>query len=620
MVRWILLVLALLATACSGASEDPTVAGAPDDPAPTATPAFDPEELESVPEVGSAAVDPPSERPLRNIRSDEVEYVLSNEPDCLAVVAVVADQPMERSGCGQDDEISQYFFCRVEFEPDADSDMTDGNCSEGDRMFYTRFTRPVLLCIPGFEVTALDIKVLDAGEPYLKGWETFPIVLDPDGSPYLDYAGESFDRDLEQCRVAHGLVAPTPTPEPPATPTPVPPPAAVLTGAQVLADDGFALLAGQRVGLLANHTSTAVEATGVERPLPELLAEHPDVQLTALFAPEHGVFGDEDAGVVVGDTALAGVPVYSLFDVNTQRFKPTPEMLTDVDVLVYDIQDVGVRTYTFISTMGLAMQAAAENGKAFVVLDQINPQGGENVEGFIRTPDQDSFIGKFPIPLNYGLTVGELAQAIKGEAWLPGLSDLDLTVVELQGWTPDLVWLETEQDWVPPSPGLPRVISALAYPGTVLFEATSLSFGKGTPSPFTTLGAPWVDSFALAEELNSRGLTAGFEPTSFIPRSSEIAPTPKFEGEQLEGVDMVVGLGFEYRAVETAIHMLEVLQAQANAAQVTLIDRPDTFDLLAGTTQLRTMLESGAAAEEIIAAWQDEVTTWDAAMDAYRLY
>lgn len=415
-------------------------------------------------------------------------------------------------------------------------------------------------------------------------------------------------------------VPPTSTPVPPtvtavpATATPVPAPKGIRSGAQVMVDNNFDILTGKRVGLIGNQTSTAT-VNGVERPLSELLAEAPGIELTALFAPEHGVFGNVDAGVVVGDTSLAGVPVYSLFDLNVQRFAPTADMLANVDVLVYDLQDVGSRTYTFISTMGLSMQAAAQNGKGFVVLDQINPQGGLVVEGFVRTPDQESFISQFPIPLNYGLTAGELAQAIVGQGWIDA-PNLELAVVPLDGWTRELSWDDTDQLWIAPSPSLPSTYSTYAYPGTVLFEATTLSVGRGTDAPFRKLGATWIDANALALDMEQHGVF--LEPTTFTPTASAEVPNPKYLGMELPGIDLV---GWsDTGPVGATVYLLVTLQTQANQAEVQLIDRPETFDLLAGTTQLRTMLENGNSAQEIIDAWQGEVEAWITAMNPYVLY
>ena len=250
--------------------------------------------------------------------------------------------------------------------------------------------------------------------------------------------------------------------------------AVVTSGADALVDSDFARLDGQRVGLIVNHTALA---SGEH--LIDLIDAAPNVELVAIFAPEHDIRGTAGAGELFGDRVdpRTGVQIFSLY---TDTRQPSPAMLADVDVLVYDLQDVGARFYTYISTMGLAMQSAARAGIPFVVLDRPNPGGGGSSAGFVLEPDQISFIGQFPIPASYGLTAGELATAIKGEAWLPGLDGLALDVVAMQGWERQMRWPATEQPWVPPSPGLPTFESALAYPGTVLFEATPISYGGGT--------------------------------------------------------------------------------------------------------------------------------------------
>jgi uncharacterized protein YbbC (DUF1343 family) len=413
--------------------------------------------------------------------------------------------------------------------------------------------------------------------------------------------------------------APSSTDLPPATAptsTAIPVPRTVMTGAAILAADGFALLAGLRVGLIANHTSLVGDAR-----LVDLLAARPDVELVAIFAPEHGVTGTADAGELIGDEIdpLAGVPIFSLYGETT---KPTPEMLAGLDVLVYDLQDVGTRFYTYISTMGLAMEAAAAADVAFVVLDRPNPIGGDMVAGFVREPSQESFIGQYPVPSTYGLTAGELALAILGEGWMTGLSELDLTVVEMDGWRRSDRWPDTGIEWVAPSPGLPNYASAAAYPGTVLFEATSISYGTGTREPFAVIGAPWADGAELVADLDARSLPGvRFEEVRFTPTALAISPTPPLEGEPLEGVRVVVTEPATFDPVASGIHLLEAFQTQAGAAGIgSIIDRGETFDLLAGTPEVRDLLDNGATASEVVAAWGEGVAEFSALRDRYLLY
>src|SRR5512145_2098379 len=230
---------------------------------------------------------------------------------------------------------------------------------------------------------------------------------------------------------------------------PAGPSSLIVTGAEALARSGFAALAGKRVGLITNQTGRV----GTEH-LADLLSKAPNVRLTAILAPEHGFRGEAEAGAKVGASidARTGVAVFSLYGATN---KPTRQMLRNIDVLVFDIQDVGVRFYTYISTMGLAMQAAAEARIPFVVLDRPNPLGGDYVSGFVLEPALASFVGQYPIPIVHGMTVGELARMIKGERWLKGLDRLELTVVPLDGWRRAMCWPDLQRPWVPTSPNIP---------------------------------------------------------------------------------------------------------------------------------------------------------------------
>ncbi len=391
----------------------------------------------------------------------------------------------------------------------------------------------------------------------------------------------------------------------------------VKTGAQVLADDGFRLLAGRRVGLLVNHTARVGGAH-----LVDVLHAAPDVTLAALFGPEHGLRGTADAGEKVADGRddRTGVPVYSLYGATR---KPTPAMLRGLDVLVFDIQDVGARFYTFISTMGLAMQAAAEAGLPFVVLDRPNPLGGAYVSGFVLEPAFTSFVGQYPLPVAHGLTVGELARMIQGERLLPGLETLRLDVVPMQNWQRAMRWPDTGLPWIYTSPNIPDFETALVYPGACFFEATAASEGRGTLEPFKLLGAPWADGPTLADTLNARRLPGvRFEATRFTPRSIEgMVAQPKLEGEALRGVRYVVTDAHAFRPVETGIHVLHAFYRQAlGAGRKDFFAREDALARLAGTRRLGQMLQAGARPEAVIAAWQEEVQAFERRRAPYLLY
>ncbi len=425
------------------------------------------------------------------------------------------------------------------------------------------------------------------------------ITADVDSTPT-----ESVIDDAE----APAHTAPDSTPHAPTqAPSPTPTSSAAedetdyRSGLAHLAEDEYRLLEGRRVGVVTNTTGQ-LDGTSIV----DLLADHVDLQ--AIFAPEHGLRANADAGEAVTDGVdpVTGLPVHSLYG---ETRKPTPEMMSGLDVIVYDIQDVGCRCYTYISTLGLAMQAAAEQGIAVVVLDRANPN--PYVSGFVRDLDQESFVSQYPIPLAYGLSSGQLAEAIVGEGWMSGLEGLDLTVVASSG-TP------TFDPWVPPSPALPTHTSALVYPGTVLFEATILSIGRGTDEPFVVVGAPWVDAEELVGAFATweSELGATITATTITPQQlAYMSAPPKFAGETVPAVEVTITDPARFDPAAVAVVLLSELQGQNGAP---IIDRPDMFDLLAGTTRLRTMLADDATPEEIIASWQPEAQDFATRMATYR--
>ncbi len=389
----------------------------------------------------------------------------------------------------------------------------------------------------------------------------------------------------------------------------------VRTGAKVMAESGFRVLSGKRAGLIVNHTAMVDSIH-----LIDLVHEAEDVELVALFGPEHGLRGTADAGAKVEDgrDTHTGVPIYSLYG---ETRKPTPAMMDGLDVLVFDIQDVGARFYTYISTMALAMQAAADAGIEFVVLDRPNPLGGEYVSGFMLEPEFESFVGQFEIPTVHGMTVGELARMVQGEALMDGLDGLELTVVEVEGWQRDQLWPETGLDWISPSPNIPDFETALVYAGTCLFEAASASEGRGTLQPFKTIGAPYGDAESFAESLNALNLPGvSFTPKQFTPQSIEgMSSHPKLLGENLEGVKIEVTDMEAFEPVEAGIHILHAFY-EAAPDKDAFIARPAAMDRLAGTDRLRMMLRDGRSAHEIIDSWQDDVAAFREQREPYLLY
>jgi uncharacterized protein YbbC (DUF1343 family)/CubicO group peptidase (beta-lactamase class C family) len=282
----------------------------------------------------------------------------------------------------------------------------------------------------------------------------------------------------------------------------------VLNGIDVLAKNGFAPLKGKRIGLITNHT-------GHDRnrnPTIDLLKDAPGVKLTALFSPEHGIRGAADEKVGDSRDEKTGLPIYSLYG---ETRKPTPDQLKNLDALVYDIQDIGCRFYTYPSTMGLAMEAAAENGKPIFVLDRVNPINGVTLDGPVLN-EETSFVGFHPVPLRHGMTVGELAKMFNAEKNY----NADLTVIPLEGWTRDSWFDETGLPWSSPSPNMRNLKQAILYPGIGLLES-ALSVGRGTDTPFEVVGAPYIDDVRMAEELNRAELPGlSFVPVRFTPAHS----------------------------------------------------------------------------------------------------
>ncbi|MEL7168423.1 MAG: DUF1343 domain-containing protein [Bacteroidota bacterium] len=432
---------------------------------------------------------------------------------------------------------------------------------------------------------------------------------------------------LSSFLLALALPACAQEPAPAASATEDPQPTTFRTGAQVLVDSAFAALDGLRVGLVTNHTAIVDTTNGGPGHLIDRLHEAPNVTLAALFGPEHGLRGTAEAGAAVADgrDAATGVPIVSLYGA-TKR--PPVEALADLDVLVFDIQDIGARFYTYISTMGASMQAAAEAGIPFVVLDRPNPLG-RRADGFIREPEHDSFVGAFPIPIQHGLTVGELAAMIQGERWLPGLDGLDLRVVEMQGYAPDrpdndpvAVGWPAGLPFVPTSPNIPDLETAVVYPGTCLFEGTTASEGRGTDAPFLLVGAPWVDAVAIADTLTARELSGvRFDAATFVPEDLPgRAVNPKHEGAAVHGVRLTITDGAAVEPVAVGIHVVEAVYRQASLETQRSAFKRDWLAKLAGTDQLRSMLAADVTPDAIVADWADEVAAFEAQRAPYLRY
>jgi uncharacterized protein YbbC (DUF1343 family)/CubicO group peptidase (beta-lactamase class C family) len=320
----------------------------------------------------------------------------------------------------------------------------------------------------------------------------------------------------------------------------------VLTGIDVLKEDGFRLLRGRRVGLITNQTGIDRGGAGTVK----LLMDAPDVTLVKLFSPEHRFEGRLDQSRV--EDARHGATGLKIISLYGQTRRPTKEMLADIDTLVFDIQDVGARFYTYVSTMGLAMQAAAGSKVRFVVLDRPNPINGVDVGGPFLDAGRESFVAFHRLPVRHGMTVGELAMLFRAELGM----DLDLHVVPVRGWRREDFYDATGLRWVNPSPNMRSLTEAMLYPGIGLLEATNLSVGRGTDTPFEVIGSPWVDELALGQALSRSNLPGvRFVPVRFTPASS------KFAGESCGGVNIVITNRREFRAVCTGLEVARQLHA-----------------------------------------------------------
>lgn len=381
----------------------------------------------------------------------------------------------------------------------------------------------------------------------------------------------------------------------------------MLTGLDVFLKDGAPEIVGKRVGLITNHT-------GVDRAFRgaiDLLHASDKVDLGALFGPEHGVRGDAQAGDHVGESVdqPTGLPTYSLY--GDTRW-PTDEMLDDLDALVFDIQDAGVRFYTYLSTMIHAQEAAASGGIAFVVFDRPNPITGSRVEGNLLHPGFQSFVGCHSIPIRHGMTFGELARMFSAERYWPAP-----VVVAMQGWRREMWFDQTALPWIAPSPNLTTLDAAMLYPGTCLIEGTNLSEGRGTTRPFELVGAPWVDPFALAAEMKRRNLPGvAFRPTWFTPTFSK-HPNAACGGVQVHSVDRDV-----MQPVMMGMHLLEALRSLRPAEFEWRQNMPGKYfiDLLLGSDQPRRRFDARDPVDRLLEDWEEDIRAFEERRQPFLLY
>jgi uncharacterized protein YbbC (DUF1343 family) len=375
--------------------------------------------------------------------------------------------------------------------------------------------------------------------------------------------------------------------------------ARVQTGLDVLEAQKFAPLRGKRVGLITNHTG--VDSQG--RSTVDILSHAPGVQLVALFSPEHGLAGRNDEKIVSTKDPSTGLPVYSLYG-ETQR--PTDEMLTGINALVFDVQDAGVRFYTYTTTMAYCMEEAAKHNIAFFVLDRPDPIAGEIVEGPMLDPDKTSFTAYFPLPVRYGLTIGELAQFFNAENHI----GTDLHVIAMKNWHRNYFFESTGIKWIPPSPNLRTTKGAILYPGIEILQNAGVSVGRGTQTPFEEFGAPWLNGDEVAAALNERHLPGvHFTAQPFIPVAG------LYSGQRCGGVAIRVTDRFTVRSMRVGLEIASLLQKSY----------PKQFDvekllLLLGNAETVQQLQAGVSPEKIVAGWGPSLTTFDQARRKYFLY
>ncbi|MSO57193.1 MAG: DUF1343 domain-containing protein [Acidobacteria bacterium] len=385
----------------------------------------------------------------------------------------------------------------------------------------------------------------------------------------------------------------------------------VRLGSERLIESGS--LKNQRVGVVSNPASVDADLRHIVR----VLATTPDVTLAAIFGPQHGYRADVQDNMIETTHAqdpTRDVPVYSLY---SETREPTAAMLKGLDALVIDLQDVGSRIYTFIYTMANCLRAGRKHGVPVIVTDRPNPIGGEKIGGPMLRPGFESFVGQFPIPMRHGMTIGELARFFNDACGIGA----DLTVVPMEHWRRSMHFDETGLRWVMPSPNMPTLETAIVYPGTVLFEGTNISEGRGTTRPFELIGAPWVEAEALAEKLATYDLPGvHFRPAVFEPTFQKHAKQA-CGGCQLHILDRLT-----FRVVESAIAVLTEIRAQ-NPARFEWRQPPYEyeqeklpFDILAGSSELRQQIEAGLPVRTIYYSWMQEHERFSKARQPFLLY
>lgn len=379
----------------------------------------------------------------------------------------------------------------------------------------------------------------------------------------------------------------------------------VRLGIEVLLSDSLHLVRGKRVGLITNHTGVTPDG----RSTIDLLHRAPGVRLTALFAPEHGIRGQAQAGerIATSVDSATGVTVHSLYG---DTRVPTAEMLRDVDVVLYDIQDIGARTYTYPWTMALSAEAVSALGRAFIVLDRPNPIRGDRVEGGVLNPEFRSFVGQYPVAMRYGMTPGELLRYLIGT----GQVKAQASVVPMAGWRRDMWWEQTGLPWRNPSPNIRSLDAAILFPGVVYFEGTNLSEGRGTPLPFQLVGAAWLtDAGAIARELNARRLPGVVFDSTLVT----VEAGQKWGGRRIPMLAVAVADRDALRADQVALEMLRTIYVRHRGE---FQWRTGSIDRLSGGTRVREAVELDGGIARLLADLDRENREFEASIRPYLLY
>lgn len=388
----------------------------------------------------------------------------------------------------------------------------------------------------------------------------------------------------------------------------------VQLGNERLINEFFNLIEGKKVGVIANHTSLLSNGEH----LVDYLHQSKKVKVVAAFGPEHGFRGAAPDGIKIESSRdeKTGIMIYSLYG---ETKKPTPEMLRDIEVLIFDIQDVGARFYTYISTLYLCLEAAAENDIEFIVCDRPNPIGGEIVDGPILKKEFESFVGIAPLPIQHGMTIGELALYFNDLIEQKIGKRAKLKVIEMTGWKRNMLFPETGLRWIPPSPNIVDFWSAVVYPGVCLIEATNVSEGRGTWRPFQVIGAPFINSEELINELERLNFkSVYFSPVQFTPVEIQgMAKNPKFKNQVCNGIRIQIESTQDFYPVQFGLALISTLK-KLYPTNVEI--RTESMNRLVGDDKITKMLIEATPYEEIVKTYQDELNNFKQLRTKYLLY